>query len=820
MHVFPNSLEPTAYQPASYGTLVILKLITACLFMLTASIRADEVLVTVHADRKLFTLSDMMIGANMEDLHYQMVGGLDSQLIHGESFFEPSPTQLAAQTGLIDGFANCGGRVSIESNGELVVGNGTRLTSASQATEAGIELKTSGGAGVAICVSPNNSDNKWEWYSGYTAEVISNGVVLARAERANKHLELARAPLDAAGWVRLALRFEAGVITVFANGREVIRHRDERPLSPALWAVVARGETRFRGKFGPNPLLKTPGDAISLRWTKVQTGTAIGGFSLESWGGWFTNSPSQTIIFRGGEGEWGIDNAGLKRWGINLVAGKPYEGYLRVKAAQPTTLWVSLRKADGTIVAEKRLEAGPGIPGGSGGAGQAADVYRRLAFTVTPSEGDGNGRFAIALKKPGCITVGYAFLQPGEWGRYKGLPVRKDLAEALLAQGIRVLRFNGGMIEVPGYRWRNLRGPRDQRPPYDGFYDRYCSSGFGPAEAVAFGKAAGLPVVPALNLDETPEDVADFVATCRPPFYQHANESGFNRKYVDKFKLVAEAVWKVAPGITLVTTSTRPDVRDDATGDVARKKLALHLELAELARMNGKHIMFDSHSFNGAGAVESIASFARWLQRLAPDPKLVSVGILEFNAGAFDFQRGLNHALEMNAAHSAGDVIRAVGMPNVSQPWGVYQTDWKAVLWTQGNIYYTPDKVWFQTAYYVDQMIAQHWASDAVAVESAVSPKALSVFAAKTADGSKLVVRVVNPAGTAQAALLDVRGVALGKSPGLVTVLAHNDPRDSNTRSEPERIRPVSTDWQPTGNPAASTFPPYSFTVIELSLKP
>ena len=52
----------------------------------------------------------------------------------------------------------------------------------------------------------------------------------------------------------------------------------------------------------------------------------------------------------------------------------------------------------------------------------------------------------------------------------------------------------------------------------------------------------------------------------------------------------------------------------------------------------------------------------------------VSVGILEFNAGAYDFQRGLQHALEMNAAHRAGDVIRAVGTPNVSQPGGGYQS--------------------------------------------------------------------------------------------------------------------------------------------------
>ena len=106
---------------------------------------------------------------------------------------------------------------------------------------------------------------------------------------------------------------------------------------------------------------------------------------------------------------------------------------------------------------------------------------------MAEQERDEQGRFAVTLKQPGRVTLGYAFLQRGDWGRFKGLPVRKELAEALLAQGIRVLRFNGGMIEVPGYRWRNLRGPRDERAPYDGFYDRYCSSGFGPLEAVAFG---------------------------------------------------------------------------------------------------------------------------------------------------------------------------------------------------------------------------------------------------------------------------------------------------------------------------------------------
>ncbi|MEI6646862.1 MAG: alpha-L-arabinofuranosidase C-terminal domain-containing protein [bacterium] len=757
-----------------------LTLLTALL--LAFFVQADDAKISVHADKKLFTLSDMMIGANMEDLHYQMVGGFDSQLIHGESFFEPSPTQFAAKS-RIAGFDHCGGSAILE-HGELVLNEGTRLTSTTRAVEARVQLKTTDGAGLAICVSPNNSDNKWGWYSGYTAEILSNRVVLTNAERANKHREVASAPVTATDWVALQMRMDDGTVRVVVNGKELIVYRDKHPLPSAQWAIVARGMSRFRGAFEPNPFLKTAGDAISLRWEKVQIGNSAGNFALTTDGAWFTNSPSQTITFTGGDGEWGIDNAGLKRWGINLVAGKPYEGFLRVKAVQPTELWVSLRKADGTLIAEQKLDVN--------------ESYQRLAFTLTPSASDEQGRFAITLRKPGSITVGFAFLQPGEWGRFKSLPVRKDLAEALLAQGIRVLRFNGGMIEVPGYRWRNLRGPRDERSPYDGFYDRYCSSGFGPAEAVAFGKAAGLPVIPALNLNESPEDVANFVATCRPQFYQVANESKFDRGYVDKFKLVAEAVWKVAPGITLVTTST------------GGRGNELHLELAEFARQHDQRIMFDCHSFGGAAAVEKIAAFADWLKTRAPH---ASVGILEFNAGAFDFQRGLSHALEMNAAYRCGNVIRAIGTPNVSQPWGIYQTDWKAVLWTQGNIYYTPSKVWFQTAYYVDQMIAKSWAPEAVAAEA---PATLDVFAAKTSDGAKLVLRVVNNTGNAQPVSLDWLGVTRSNVSVRVTTLAHADPLDYNTESQPEKIKPVTCkETSPT-----HVFPPYSFTVMEVPIKP
>ena len=47
------------------------------------------VVIAVHADRLLANLSDGMIGAGIEDVNHELVGGLYTQMIWGESFEEP-----------------------------------------------------------------------------------------------------------------------------------------------------------------------------------------------------------------------------------------------------------------------------------------------------------------------------------------------------------------------------------------------------------------------------------------------------------------------------------------------------------------------------------------------------------------------------------------------------------------------------------------------------------------------------------------------------------------------------------------------------------
>ena len=71
------------------------------------------------------------------------------------------------------------------------------------------------------------------------------------------------------------------------------------------------------------------------------------------------------MTFISGDGQIGIENQGLNRWGMNFVAGKPYEGILWPRAEKPATLFASLESRDGShVYAEQPLSVA--ATGGSG----------------------------------------------------------------------------------------------------------------------------------------------------------------------------------------------------------------------------------------------------------------------------------------------------------------------------------------------------------------------------------------------------------------------------------------------------------------------
>ena len=138
---------------------------------------------------------------------------------------------------------------------------------------------------------------------------------------------------------------------------------------------------------------------ISALWRLVQRGTAAGSCSLETHQP-FLGTHSQRLTFVSGEGELGLENQGLNRWGMHFVGGQLYEGVLWARAEQTTEVWVALESSDGARVhAEQRLAV-------------AAGDWQRLEFTLTPSATQAKGRLAVTLRKPGSVVLGYVFLQP------------------------------------------------------------------------------------------------------------------------------------------------------------------------------------------------------------------------------------------------------------------------------------------------------------------------------------------------------------------------------------------------------------------------
>ena len=371
----------------------------------------DNIEVKVNVNNTIVDREQPLIGANIEDINFQIYGGLYSQLIHGECFEEHvDPSEL---------------------------------------------LGLKGRDRLAVWVMMDEQNRPILTYNPGTSFIYNKGRSVTGLYRPDG-LSYGRRAIDVRNPKLGSLKFTGGVILP-----------EELPEELRTQLMnLATGDTQ-----------------VSRHWRPVQIGTATGSFKLVRQGV-LTGNQAQQISYISGKGEFGIDNAGLFRAGIKLEGGKPYEGVLRIKSDKKQKVYISLRSETGKLLAEQsiNLAAKPG-------------EYQRLSFSLTPGESDTKGRFAVTLRQQGIITVDYAFLQAGEWGRYKSLPVRKELAKALISTGVKTIRYNGSMNDrcpEPAYRWKEMIGPRDERHPYQGFFNPYASHGFTVFDMMDFGQAAGV----------------------------------------------------------------------------------------------------------------------------------------------------------------------------------------------------------------------------------------------------------------------------------------------------------------------------------------
>jgi hypothetical protein len=795
--------------------------------------------VTVDAGKPVCRVSRYLTGACIEDVNHEIYGGIYSQMIFGESFQEPAFQQPIA------GFVAYGGSWKLDGETLLAGGGaGPKLVSdhAPLASgEVGVEVyfhdRAAGNAG--LIVKTHRPAIGADQFDGYEVSIDPAAQILRLGRHRHnwEPIKDTRCTVPVSEWVRLAVRMTEGSLEIRVNDKPILTYEDRQlPLKhggfglrqwqrPAryrkLWVKTDDRTEPVRFKANTDDV-----GPVSGMWQACRRGSASGKCELVRERP-FLRGQSQRITFLAGEGAFGVENQGLNHWGLSCIRGKPYEGYLWARSEKPIQLSVSLESRDGKkVYAETELRV-------------TDNKWQKLGFTLTPDASDPAGRFTIQLKRPGTVIVGHVFLQPGEWGRFKKLPLRRDVVEAMIDQGLTVLRYGGSMVNCPEYRWKKMIGPRDSRPPYKGTWYPHSTNGWGIIDFLDLCVAAGFLAIPAFCMDESPRDMADFVAYVngssdsewgkkrvadghprpyRLNYLELGNEERIDNDYVRRFEAIADAVWAVDPQIILVVGDfvysqpiTDPErIKGAASGITS---LSGHRKILDFARRRSKEVWFDIHiGTEHPGALGELAAVPTYVDALAKisGGARHKVVVFELNAGNHAQRRALANAIAIGALQRLGEKVPIVCSANALQPDGQNDNGWD-----QGLLFLNPSRVWLQPPGYVTRMIARSY--QPVHLEARVAGRHdLHVAAARSEDGKALVLRVVNPNDRPIAARLAITGFkAMHPEASLEELVGAPD--SVNTAKEPRRIVPVTRRWRHNlgGESSRYSFPARSFTVLK-----
>jgi hypothetical protein len=563
---------------------------------------------------------------------------------------------------------------------------------------------------------------------------------------------------------------------------------------------------------------------VSGMWRPVTTGTAKGAHALDTTSP-FKGRQAQRVTFTSGRGSVGVENRGLNRQGIGVVGGRPYEGRITLRGDARQTVNLALQNENGSQTYARTSVRTQG----SG--------WRTYDFSFTSSSTDAHARFVVELTSPGTVDLGYAFLQPGSWGRYQGLTVRKDVADVMVRQGLQAIRFGGcansGCGDVSEYRWKTMIGDPVTRPVTKGFWYPYESNGWGIFEFLRLGEAMGIEAVPSLNIDETPQDVADLVqylygpasspwgakrvADGHPEPYtvnriQLGNENAVDETYWQKFRALAEVIWAHDPKIKLVVGDfTYSDVIVDPfrfTGGGKVNTLAAHQKILNLAKERGTEVQFDIHLWTQnvrdvPSQIRALDSYVDQLGRIAPGANY-KVVVFELNADSHDLARAIGNAYTINALQRRPK-IDVIASANALQVDGQNDNGWD-----QGLVFFNQLRVWGQPPYYVHQMKRASAQPNVLRTDVTGGDELFDVTA--LTDGRKLTVDVVNGTDAPLTCTLKLDGV---KGRAAVSVL-QGRPNAVNTAGNPRNTVPDQSTVDLSSGSVTHTFPARSYTSFRI----
>jgi len=791
----------------------------------TLAALAQTAQIKVDAANVLNKISPVLYGSCTEDVNHEIYGGLYDQLLFGESFEEPAPAISYKGWMLLPAEWRIGGNGLRSSAGPgfKFIRNHTQIKDGT--VEATIDFgDRSRNAGVLVRLSnviPGNPNP-----TGYAIEVSrgENKLTIKKYLNGWRDVAWSKKEIDLKKSVRLRVNLKGNQISVFVNNEQLpdVQFIDkEHPLLKGQVGIYANNAaakiTYFAFKAGNvksvdrlSPVLSTQ---VSSQWTPVCK-SAKGLYQIDSINA-FTGRQAQVLQFISGSGKVGITNSGLNHWGIAVKSGQKFTGTVYLRAGVMSgSVTVTLESADG-----KQTYASSVIK-------QADKTWRQYNFSLTAKRTDTNARFSIYLSKKGKVWVDQATLIKATNKTFKGMPVREDIGSMMQKEGLNFLRYAGSMVNAPEYRWKNMTGERSRRPPYKGFWYPYSSNGFGIAEFLQFCEAAHFEPAVAINAEDSAGDIANMVEylTGDPAsaggrkralaghiqpyklrYIEIGNEEviwGDKRddyeRYAERFNILYKAIHSRNPGLQLICAAWwRPE--------------SPNMEPLFNA-INGKAAFWDLHvDADNADAGKTVdknlqdmqALFKKWDARTT-----LRCTIFEENGGLHNMQRALGHASILNAVRRHGDFVLTSCPANALQPYLQNDNDWD-----QGQIFFTPNRVWGMPPFYAQQMASANHLDLNIGVQVA-GP--LDVTATRSDDGKTMIIHVVNSGDTEISTHIAFANFANRKAV-VNTLTLTGKLSDINTPNDPEKIKPVKGVLDSAGDAINYSFPAHSYTILRVN---
>ncbi len=775
---------------------------------------ADDVELTIHADRVVNRIDEKVYGHFLEHIYHSCNGGLWGDLVWDRSFEGGGVGVMWTRQ---DGFiAQEGG----SDNVRLLFGD-PRWTDYEFTVEA---RKTGGNEGFLVLVrAVNNREFYWANLGGWgnVAHQLERGIKggdrwSGVGRRHDGRIETDR-------WYRIRARCEGSRVQVWLDDQQVIDYTDDGqgPVRGRAGVGTWQTQAQFRnfkvasldGKTLYEALPPLPEQEASV----APTWRPFGGATVTT----ATDDPLNGAQCR--QIETVEQFAGLAQRPLAICAGEVYRGSIWVRGEAAGGLAVRL-EADGQVLAEQSIAA-------------PSSAWKEFPVELKPMASSDSAELQIGVRGPGTIWLDQVSLMPESWRESGGC--RPDLQQAIAELRPPVIRWPGGCF-ASAYRWKDGIGPQHKRQPYPlSIWDDRDVNSFGTDEFVAMCRRVGAEPLIVVNIG-TPEwnrsvmdndfmqEVLDWIEYCNGPadsrWGQVRAANGHPEPYGVKFWEIDNETWHMsaetyAEWVNRFAPAMRkkhPSIKLAACGSagygeggngLAWNRVLIERCADKIDYLSIHHYEDPNRYADGPRAYEQFFRQTGELIAASKNPQL-KIYVSEWNAQSTDWRTGLYCGGLLNAFERCGDVL-AVGGP------ALFLRHVSATAWDNAFVNFD-HRTWFPAPNYVVMKLwRDHYAPQRIDLQGALDP--LNAVATMSEDGKTLLVKAVNPSDAEVPVVLKLADRTVQDAS--LQLVAPGSLAARNTLEARDVVQPKTGAVQHDGSALRFSLPPLSCGVVEIHCK-